>query len=123
MVAKYYKGYIHPYILTFINQILLLLKFSNTESFLKPGEYCALAKTPSSGGADVLDDACGLEGVVEEEVLVRLVLVRDHLDDLLRQDPAHDGGHGTQLGEEHRWQVLGHLALGKPELKRERNVI
>ena len=71
----------------------------------------------SSGGADVLDDARGLEGVVEEEVLVRLVLVRDHLDDLLRQDTAHDGRHGTQLGEEHRRQVLGHLALWESKLK------
>ena len=51
---------------------------------------------------------------------MRLVLVGDDLDDLLRQDAAHDGGHGTQLGEQHRRKVLGHLALGKPELNEER---
>ena len=40
---------------------------------------------------DQLDDAGRLDGVVEEEVLVRRVAVGDRLDHLLGQNAADDG--------------------------------
>lgn len=44
-----------------------------------------------SSVSDELDDPGGLDGVVEEEVLVRGVAVRDRLDDLLGKNAADDG--------------------------------
>ena len=41
--------------------------------------------------SDELNDAGGLDGVVEEEVLVRRVAVRDGLDHLLGENAADDG--------------------------------
>ena len=41
--------------------------------------------------SDQLDDAGRLDGVVEEEVLVRRVAVGDRLDHLLGQNAADDG--------------------------------
>ena len=41
--------------------------------------------------SDQFNDTGGLDGVVEEEVLVRRVAVGDRLDNLLGQNPADDG--------------------------------
>ena len=50
--------------------------------------------------ANGLDYSTGLNGVVEEVVVVGGVLVGDGLDDLLSHHPSDHGTHWTQLSEQ-----------------------